>query len=84
MKTPEEIHNLTQAFQTVSTALVSATVTEDKHDRVFTAMLLMPLLPILDGFMDSLTAEMRTAEEKPAEDPLDKLLNNLRSNGPIS
>ena len=65
-------------------ALASATVTEDKHDRVFIAILLMPLLPILDGFMDSLTAEMKAAKEKPAEDPLDKLLNSLRSDGPVS
>ena len=84
MKLQEEIHNLIQAFQTVSTALVSATVTEDKHDRVFIAMLLMPLLPILDGFMDSLTTEMKAEKEKSAEDPLDKLLNKLRAKGPIS
>ena len=65
-------------------ALASATVAEDSYDKVLVAMLLMPLLPILDGFMDSVKAEMRAAEEKPAEDPLDKLLNSLRSDGPVS
>ena len=84
MKTQEEIHNLIQSFQTVTKALASATVAEDSHDKILVAMLLMPLLPILDGFMDSVKAEMRAAEEKPAEDPLDKLLNSLRSDGPAS
>ena len=65
-------------------ALASATVAEDSYDKILVAMLLMPLLPILDGFMDSVKAEMRAAEEKPAEDPLDKLLNSLRSDGPVS
>ena len=65
-------------------ALASATITEDSHDKVLVAMLLMPLLPILDGFMASLKEEMQAAEEKPAEDPLDKLLNSLRSDGPVS
>lgn len=65
-------------------ALTSATVAEDSRDKVLVTMLLMPLLPILDGFIDSMEAEMHSAEEKPAEDPLDKLLDSLRSNGPVS
>lgn len=64
--------------------LASATVTEDSHDRVLVAMLLMPLLPTLDEFMDSLKVEMHAAEEKSAQDPLDKLLNSLRPNDSVS
>ena len=65
-------------------ALASATITEDSYDKVLVVMLLMPLLPILDEFMASMKAEMHAAEEKPAEDPLDKLLNSLRSDGPVN
>lgn len=65
-------------------ALASAIITEDSHDKVLIAMLLMPLLPILDKFMASIKAETHAAEEKPAEDPLDKLLNSLRLDGPVS
>lgn len=84
MKTQKELRSLVQAFQTVTKELASATVTEDLHDKVLVAMLLMPLLPTLDGFMASLKEEMQAAEEKPAEDPLDKLLDSLRSNGSVS
>lgn len=84
MKTQEEIHSLIQAFQTVTKALTSATITEDSHDRVFTTMLLMPLMPALDEFLTSLKAEMQAAEAPVEEDPLEKILRQVKPNGTLS
>lgn len=84
MKTQEEIRSLIQAFQTVTKELASATVTEDRHDRAFTVMLLIPFLSVLDGFMASLKAEMQAEKEKSIEDPFDKLISNLRLNDSVS
>ena len=55
MKTQEEIKSLVDAAKTLTKELVSATFNSD--DRVLMAMLLVPLLPALDDFMDALKAE---------------------------
>ena len=86
MKTQEEIKSLVDAAKTLTKELVNATIYSD--DRVLMAMLLMPLLPALDDFMDTLKAEtqkMQTSiEEKPVEDPLDKIIRQIKSDGTLS
>ena len=86
MKTQEEVKSLMEATKIVTKELVSATFNSD--DRVLMAMLLMPLLPALDDFMDALKAEtqkMQTSiEEKPVEDPLDKILRQIKLDGTLS
>ena len=84
MKTQEEIHNLIQSFQTVTKALASATVAEDSYDKVLVAMLLIPLLPALDDFMDVLKAETQATEASVKEDPLDKILRQIKPDGTLS
>ena len=82
MKTQEEIKSLIDATKIVTKELVSATFNSD--DRVLMAMLLMPLLPALDNFMDALKAETRAMETSVKEDPLDKILHQIKSDGTLS
>lgn len=82
MKTQEEIKSLMEATKTLTKELVNATVNPD--DRVIIAMLLMPLLPALDDFMDALKAETQKMETSVKEDPLDKILRQIKSDGTLS
>ena len=82
MKTQEEIRSLIDAATTLTKELVNATFNSD--DRVLMAMLLMPLLPALDDFMDALKAETQAMETSVKEDPLDKILRQIKSDGTLS
>ena len=82
MKTQEEIKSLMNAAKTLTKELVSATFNSD--DRVLMAMLLVPLLPALDDFMDALKAETRAMETSVKEDPLDKILRQIKPDGTLS
>ena len=79
MKTQEEIKSLIDAAKTLTKELVNATINPD--DRVLMGILLMPLLPALDDFMDALKAETRAMETSVKEDPLDKILHQIKSDG---
>ena len=82
MKTQEEIKSLMDAAKTLTKELVNATFNSD--DRVLMAMLLVPLLPALDDFMDALKAETRAMETSVKEDPLDKILRQIKPDGTLS
>lgn len=82
MKTQEEIRSLTEAIKTLTKELVNATI--NSEDRLLTAMLLVPLLPTLDDFMDALKAETQAMETSVKEDPLDKILRQIKSNETLS
>ena len=82
MKTQEEIKSLIDAAETLTKELVNATVNPD--DRVLMGILLMPLLPALDDFMDALKAEIQKKETSVKEDPLDKILRQIKSDGTLS
>ena len=82
MKTQEEIKSLVDAAKTLTKELVNATINSD--DRVLMAILLMPLLPALDDFMDALKAETQKMETSVREDPLDKILRQIESDGTLS
>ena len=82
MKTQEEVKSLMNAAKTLTKELVSATFNSD--DRVLMAMLLVPLLPALDDFMDALKAETRAMETSIKEDPLDKILHQIKRDGTLS
>ena len=82
MKTQEEIKSLMDAAKTLTKELINATVNPD--DRVLMGMLLIPLLPALDDFMDALKAETRAMETSIKEDPLDKILHQIKSDGTLS
>ena len=79
MKTQEEIKSLIDAAKTLTKELVNATINPD--DRVLMGILLMPLLPALDDFMDALKAETQAMEASVKEDPLDKILHQIKSDG---
>lgn len=82
MKTQEEIRSLIESAKTLTKELINATVNPD--DRVLMGMLLIPLLPALDDFMDALKAETRAMETSVKEDPLDKILRQIKSDGTLS
>ena len=82
MKTQEEIRSLLEAIKTLTKELVNATI--NSEDRLLTAMLLVPLLPALDDFMDALKAETQAMETSVKEDPLDKILRQIKSNETLS
>ena len=82
MKTQEEIRSLTEAKKTLTKELVDATI--NSEDRLLTAILLVPLLPALDDFMDALKAETQAMETSVKEDPLDKILRQIKSNETLS
>ena len=82
MKTQEEIKSLIDAAKTLTKELVNATINPD--DRVFMWILLMPLLPALDDFMDALKAETQAMEASVKEDPLDKILRQIKPDGTLS
>ena len=82
MKTPDEIRNLAEATKTLTRELISATT--NSEDRLLIAMLLIPLLPALDDFMDALKAETQAREASVKEDPLDKILRQIKSDGTLS
>ena len=79
MKTQEEIKSLIDVAKTLTKELINATVNPD--DRVLMGILLIPLLPALDDFMDALKAETRAMETSVKEDPLDKILHQIKSDG---
>ena len=82
MKTQEEIRSLIEAIKTLTKELVNATI--NSEDRLLTAILLVPLLPALDDFMDALKAETQAMETSVKEDPLDKILRQIKSNETLS
>ena len=82
MKTQEEIKSLIDAAKTLTKELVNATINPD--DRMLMGILLMPLLPALDDFMDALKAETQEMEASVKEDPLDKILRQINSNETLS
>ena len=82
MKTQEEIKSLMNAAKTLTKELVNATVNPD--DRVLMGILLIPLLPALDDFMKALKAETQAIETSVKEDPLDKILRQIKSDGTLS
>ena len=76
-----------EAFRTVTKEVTSATDSENTGDRLCIAMLLLPLLPAIDDFMAVIKKEAEneteSLEESP-EDPLDKILHQIKPNGSIS
>lgn len=82
MKTQEEIKSLVEISKTLTKELINATINPD--DRVLMGILLMPLLPALDDFMDALKAETQAMETSVKEDPLDKILRQIKSNETLS
>lgn len=82
MKTPDEIRNLAEAAKTLTKELVNATINPD--DRVLMGIILMPMLPALDDFMDALKAETQEMKASVKEDPLDKILRQIKSNETLS
>lgn len=82
MKTQEEIKSLIDAAKTLTKELVNATINPD--DRMLMGILLMPLLPALDDFMDALKAETQAMKSSVKEDPLDKILRQIKSNETLS
>ena len=76
-----------EAFRTVTKEVTSATDSENTGDRLCIAMLLLPLLPAIDDFMAVLKKEAESETESPeesSEDPLDKILHQIKPNGSIS
>lgn len=86
MKTPEEIRNLIDAIRIVTKELNDAVDPKNSKDRVVTAMLLLPLMPAIDEFMRVLKEDVEEfkEEESSSEDPLDKILHQIKPNGSIS
>lgn len=82
MKTQEEIRNLIEAAKTLTKELVNATINPD--DRVIMGMVLLPLLPALDDFMDAIKEETQKMQASVKEDPLDKILRQIKSDGTLS
>lgn len=82
MKTQEEIKSLVDAAKTLTKELVNATINPD--DRMLIGILLMPLLPALDDFMDALKAETQEMKASVKEDPLDKILRQIKPDGTLS
>ena len=82
MKTQEEIKSLVDAAKTLTKELVNATINPD--DRMLMGILLMPLLPAIDDFMDALRAETQKMKASVKEDPLDKILRQIKSNETLS
>ena len=84
MKTQEEIHNLVEAFRTVTKEMNHAISSEGKEDRMLIAMLLLPFLPTVDEFMRVLKEETAEAQREAApKDPLDEILRQVKPNGSI-
>ena len=76
-----------EAFRTVTKEVTSAVDSENTGDRLCIAMLLMPLLPAIDEFMAVLKKEAENESKSPEEspeDPLDKILHQIKPNGSIS
>ena len=85
MKTPEEIHNLVEAFRTVTKEMNRAISSDGKEDRMLIAMLLLPLMPAIDEFMKVLKEETKQENEKSSsEDSFDNFIPQAKSNGPVS
>lgn len=86
MKTQEEIRNLIDAIRTVTKELNYAVDPKNSKDRVVTAMLLLPLMPAIDEFMRVLKEDVDEFKEEKSssEDPLDKILHQIKPNGSIS
>ena len=82
MKTQEEIKSLVDAAKILTKELANATINPD--DRVLMGILLMPMLSALDDFMDALKAETQEMKASVKEDPLDKILRQIKSNETLS
>ena len=82
MKTQEEIRSLVEATKTLTKELINATINPD--DRMLMGILLMPLLPAFDDFMDALKAETQAMKASVKEDPLDKILCQIKPDGTLS
>ena len=83
MKTPEEIHNLAEAFRTITREINHAISNEGKEDRMLIAMLMLPFLPTVDEFMRTLKEETEAAKKEAPKDPLDEILRQVKPNGSI-
>ena len=83
MKTPEEIHNLAEAFQTITREINHAISNEGREDRMLIAMLMLPFLPTVDEFMRTLKEETEAAKKEAPKDPLDEILRQVKPNGSI-
>lgn len=86
MKTKEELHTLIEAFRLVTTEINTVINSKDNGDIMCIAMLLLPLLPAIDDFMEILKKETNEIKkEKPSsEDLLDNPLYQLKPNGSVS
>ena len=83
MKTQEEIHNLVEAFRTVTKEMNHAISSDGKEDRMLIAMLMLPFLPTVDEFMRVLKEETAEAQREAPKDPLDEILRQVKPNGSI-
>lgn len=83
MKTQEEIHNLIEAFRTVTKEINNAINAEDERDRISIAMLMIPLMPAIDEFLAVLKKETKK-ENSSSENSVDNFMFQIKSNGPIS
>ena len=83
MKTQEEIHNLAEAFRTISKEMNHAISSDGKEDRMLIAMLLLPFLPTVDEFMRVLKEEVDASKKEAPKDPLDEILRQVKPNGSI-
>ena len=83
MKTQEEIHNLIEAFRTVTNEINNAINAEDERDRISIAMLMIPLMPAIDEFLAVLKKETEK-EDSSSKNSVDNFMFQIKSNGPIS
>lgn len=83
MKTQEEIHNLIEAFRTVTKEINNAINAEDERDRISIAMLMIPLMPAIDEFLAVLKKETEK-ENSSSENSIDNFMFQIKSNGPVS
>lgn len=85
MKTPEEIHNLTESFRIVTKEINKAINSKSSADRIRIAMLLLPLMPAIDEFTKVLKEETKQEDKKSSsENSFDDFAFQVKSNGPIS
>lgn len=83
MKTQEEIHNLIEAFRTVTKEINNAINAEDERDRISIAMLMIPLMPAIDEFLAVLKKETEK-ENSSSENSVDNFTCQIKFNGPVS
>ena len=75
-----------EAFRLVTNEINNTINSKDNGDTMCIAMLLFPLLPAIDEFMEIIKKETNKMEEEKSssEDLLDNPLYQLKSNGSIS